>query len=88
MLQIEEWNRRNPRLRISPKNRRARIDGEDSGAPEEQERAYAGDDLLRELNRWRGMIAPADTVGRAACVSSRRNGTNTSERTACWISQT
>jgi superfamily I DNA/RNA helicase len=59
--QIEEWNRRNPRLRISSKNRRARIDGEDSGAPEEQERAYAGDDLLRELNRWRGMIAPANS---------------------------
>lgn len=46
---------------MSSKNRRARIDGEDSGAPEEQEQAYAGDDLLRELNRWRGMMAPADT---------------------------
>jgi len=59
--QVEEWNRRHPRLRMSSKNRRARIDGENSGAPDEQEHAYAGDDLLRELNRWRGMMAPADS---------------------------
>ena len=58
---VDEWNRRNPQMPMLSKNRRARIDGEDSDAAEEQEKAYAGDDLLRELNRWRGMMAPADT---------------------------
>ena len=57
---LTEWNHSHPDLAITPVRGQARLDGE--GALEEDHRnmARAGDSLLHELNRFRGlMIAPA-----------------------------
>jgi DNA helicase-2/ATP-dependent DNA helicase PcrA len=49
-----DWNRRYPRLKITPVSRHAKLDGED--APEEDGQAREGDCLLQQLNRFRGMM--------------------------------
>lgn len=54
---VEDWNRRYPRLRITPVSRQARLDGED--AAEDDERVRSGDLLLQQLNRHRGMMLGA-----------------------------
>lgn len=55
--QVEEWNRTNPNLRITPLKKQQSLDGE-SGADDSSERASDGDRWLQELNRVRGMMLP------------------------------
>jgi len=50
-----EWNRTNPRLKITPVSRTTRLEGEDA-IEEDAERVGAGDCLLQQLNRCRGMM--------------------------------
>jgi len=55
--QVEEWNRSNPNLSITPLNKQHPLDGE-SGTDDSSERASDGDRWLQELNRCRGMMLP------------------------------
>jgi DNA helicase-2/ATP-dependent DNA helicase PcrA len=55
--QVEEWNRSNPNLCITPLKRQQALDGE-SGADDSSGRASDGDRWLQELNRCRGMMLP------------------------------
>ena len=55
--QVEEWNRTNPNLRITPLKKQQSLDGE-LGADDSPERASEGDRWLQELNRSRGMMLP------------------------------
>jgi DNA helicase II / ATP-dependent DNA helicase PcrA len=57
---VEEWNRRNPLLLITPAKAAAKLDGEEGGE-ETSNGAPKGDFLLSELNRHRGMMLPAET---------------------------
>ncbi len=55
---IDEWNRENPRFRITAVSRDRRLDGEDSHA-EEESVLRSGDHLLQQLNCCRGrMLSP------------------------------
>jgi superfamily I DNA/RNA helicase len=49
-----DWNRRYPRLQITPVSRKVRLDGED--AVEDDGQVKNGDCLLQQLNRYRGMM--------------------------------
>jgi hypothetical protein len=53
-LHVGDWNRRYPRLKITPVSRQVRLDGED--AAEDDGQAREGDYLLQQLNRYRGMM--------------------------------
>ncbi len=55
---VDEWNRENPHLKITPVKRQGRLDGEESNEEDEQERE--GDLWLRQLNRFRGMMIPPE----------------------------
>jgi DNA helicase-2/ATP-dependent DNA helicase PcrA len=55
---VDEWNRENPHLTITPVKKQGRIDGDDSTEEAEQERE--GDLWLRQLNRFRGMMIPPE----------------------------
>jgi superfamily I DNA/RNA helicase len=54
---VEEWNRDNPSLGITPQKKRGKLDGEeaeeDSGDLEK-----TGDEVLQRLGRFRGMMQP------------------------------
>jgi DNA helicase-2/ATP-dependent DNA helicase PcrA len=52
---VREWNRENPRLKITPVSRQRRLDGEDS-IEDDTEQMKHGDGLLQQLNRYRGMM--------------------------------
>jgi DNA helicase-2/ATP-dependent DNA helicase PcrA len=53
-VHVEDWNRKYPRLKITPVSRQTRLDGED--ATEDDEQVKNGDCLLQQLNRQRGMM--------------------------------
>ena len=52
---VEEWNKRNPSLRITPVSRQHRLDGEDL-TDDGSDLAKPGDRLLQQLNRCRGLM--------------------------------
>ena len=58
-VHVEEWNRANPHLRITPLHRERKLHGE---ASDEQtvDDARSGDYWLGELNRSRGMVRPVE----------------------------
>lgn len=51
---VEEWNRENPHLKITPVRKLGRIDGDESSEDDDQE--MEGDRWLRDVNRYRGMM--------------------------------
>jgi len=53
-VHVGDWNRRYPRLKITPVSRKVRLEGED--ATEDDGQAREGDCLLQQLNRCRGMM--------------------------------
>ena len=55
-VQVDEWNRENPRLKIMPVSKQVKLDGED--AAEEDPQVKDGDRLLQGLNRCRAMMLP------------------------------
>jgi superfamily I DNA/RNA helicase len=53
-VHVEDWNRKYPRLQITPVSRQVRLDGEN--AAEDYGQVKNGDCLLQQLNRHRGMM--------------------------------
>ncbi len=56
---VEEWNKRNPHLQITPVRKRGRLEGEE-GIDEETEAGKDGDLYLQQLSRFRGQMLPAE----------------------------
>lgn len=57
-VHVEEWNRVNPHLRITPARKERKLGGEESD--EESVDVRSGDYWLGELNRSRGMMRPVE----------------------------
>lgn len=57
---VDEWNRENPHLQITPVNRRRRLDGGESSEEDEGGPPMDGDSLLQRLNRWRAWMLPRE----------------------------
>jgi superfamily I DNA/RNA helicase len=55
---VDEWNKNNPHLAITPARRQVRLDGEGAGAEDGTELAKNGDEILQELSRVRGRMIP------------------------------
>jgi ATP-dependent DNA helicase UvrD/PcrA len=55
---VEEWNALHPQLALTPVKGQCRLDGEDPAEDDSSQRA--GDSLLRELNRRRGLMTNPD----------------------------
>ena len=55
---VDEWNRDNPHLAITPAKKQVRLDSEGAGAEDDTELAKNGDEVLRELSRMRGLMIP------------------------------
>ena len=55
---VDEWNRDNPHLAITPAKKQVRLDGEGAGEEDGTELAKTGDEVLRELSRMRGLMIP------------------------------
>jgi superfamily I DNA/RNA helicase len=55
---VDEWNRDNPHLAITPAKKQVRLDREGAGAEDDTELAKNGDEILRELSRMRGLMIP------------------------------
>jgi superfamily I DNA/RNA helicase len=58
-VHVEEWNRANPHLRITPAKKERKLDGEESDE-ESVNDVRSGDYWLGELNRSRGMVRPIE----------------------------
>ncbi len=58
-VHVEEWNRANPHLRITPVKKERKLDGEES-VEESVDDVRSGDYWLGELNRSRGMMRPVE----------------------------
>jgi DNA helicase II / ATP-dependent DNA helicase PcrA len=58
-VNVEEWNRANPHLRITPAKKERKLDGEESDE-ESVHDVRSGDYWLGELNRSRGMLRPIE----------------------------
>ena len=56
---VADWNRRNPRLALTPALRKAKLDGEDA-EEEATVSSRPGDRVLQELNRCRGLMLPKE----------------------------
>ena len=54
---VDEWNRDNPALAITPVKRQSKLDGEEGGG-DDSEAEKRGDELLQQLNRYRGQMLP------------------------------
>ena len=54
---VDEWNRDNPHLQITPAKKQCKLDGEDA-SEDDGEREKEGDALLQELSRYRGQMLP------------------------------
>jgi DNA helicase-2/ATP-dependent DNA helicase PcrA len=55
---VDEWNRANPHLAITPVQKQNKLDGEESA--EDGGQAKTGDVWLQELNRFRGLMIPPE----------------------------
>jgi superfamily I DNA/RNA helicase len=55
---VDEWNKENPHLQITPKKKQGRLEGDESADDDGSERETPGDEFLGQLNRWRGMMIP------------------------------
>lgn len=53
---VKEWNHSHPHLAISPVSGQRRLDGDDCMEDDSSRTDRAGDSLLRELNRYRGLM--------------------------------
>ncbi len=56
---LEEWNRDNPALQITPVKKQGKLDGEE-GAADDSETAKGGDEELQRLSRYRGLMMPRE----------------------------
>lgn len=56
---VDEWNRDNPSLTITPSKKHKRLDGDDGG-DDESETEKPGDKELKRLSRYRGLMIPRE----------------------------
>ena len=56
---VDDWNRDNPSLGITPSQKHGKLDGEAAG--EDSEMKKGGDEQLERLNRYRGLMLPRET---------------------------
>jgi superfamily I DNA/RNA helicase len=54
---VDEWNRDNPHLAITPVKKHAKLDGEEL-VEEDSETERSGDEALQMLSRYRGLMLP------------------------------
>jgi superfamily I DNA/RNA helicase len=54
---VEEWNKENPHLQITPVKKQGTLDGEEA-SEDDGEREKEGDAWLQELSRYRGQMLP------------------------------
>jgi superfamily I DNA/RNA helicase len=57
---VEEWNRDNPHLAITPVKKHTKLDGEETAEDESDDLEKRGDELLAQLSRFRGMMLSRD----------------------------
>ena len=62
---VDEWNRDNPRLAITPVKKQGKLDGEES-VDDDSETERDGDKELQRLSRYRGLMLPRGDVARGA----------------------
>ena len=55
---MDEWNRENPRLALTPAKKQGKLDGEEAGTEDDTELAKDGDEILQQLSRYRGLMIP------------------------------
>ncbi len=55
---VEEWNRENPRMALTPVKKQGKLDGDDASAEDGAELAKDGDEILQQLSRFRGLMIP------------------------------
>jgi integrase len=53
---VDDWNKANPHLAITPQRKQGKLDGEEAVEDSDQEKA--GDALLEQLGRFRGLMLP------------------------------
>ncbi len=53
---VDDWNRDNPSLAITPARKNAKLEGEQVGEDDDTEKS--GDELLQRLSRFRGLLLP------------------------------
>jgi len=56
---VDEWNRKNPHLALTPVKKRGRLDGEEGG-DDDSKLEKDGDAMLQQLNRYRGLMVPPE----------------------------
>ena len=56
---VDDWNRKNPHLALTPVKKQGRLDGEEGG-DYDSKLARDGDVMLQKLNRYRGLMVPPD----------------------------
>lgn len=55
---VEEWNRDNPEMAITPAKKHGKLEGEETGEEDDSGLAKDGDGFLQQVNRFRGMQLP------------------------------
>jgi superfamily I DNA/RNA helicase len=55
---VEEWNRENPRMALTPVKKQGKLDGDNASAEDGAELAKDGDEILQQLSRFRGLMIP------------------------------
>ncbi len=55
---VDDWNRDNPQMAITPARKQGKLDGEESGEEDDSGLAKDGDNLLQQLSRFRGIQIP------------------------------
>jgi DNA helicase-2/ATP-dependent DNA helicase PcrA len=57
---VDDWNKENPHLQITPVKKQGRLDGDESFEEDDAGSGKDGDRLLEQLNRWRGWMMPRE----------------------------
>ena len=60
---VDEWNRDNPSLPITPVKKQDKLDGEEIAMDDDSETEKGGDELLQQLSRYRGLMLPPRSCG-------------------------
>ncbi len=69
---VEEWNRENPRLPLTPVRKQGKLDGEDGAVIEDTLLARDGDQMLQQLGRFRGLMIPQKSWPLVLCHFSEK----------------
>ncbi len=69
---VDEWNRENPRLALTPARKQGKLDGEDGTVAEDAITAKDGDRLLQQLGQFRGLMIPQNGWPLVLCQFSEK----------------